>query len=146
MNQPNSETSLGQSTSPLVLVVDDDEAIREALADLLDDAGFDTLAAPNGFEALKILAGLDRPPTFILLDLMMPVMDGWTFCSTRRKSRAFREIPVIALSALEVSESERPVGVDAFLPKPIDLDQFARLAARLSGRAASRPRQLRLLH
>jgi CheY-like chemotaxis protein len=148
MSSPDNteEISLAHDTRPLVLVVDDDDAIREAMRDLLEDAGFDTVGARHGLEALKVLAALVTAPTFIILDLMMPVMDGWTFCDTRRKSRAFREVPVIAISAVELSESDRPAGVDAFLAKPIDVDKFARLAARLCGRNGSAPRPSSVLH
>ena len=131
---------------PLVLVVDDDDAIREGLRDILAEAGFDTLGARHGLEALKVLAAMATAPTFILLDLMMPVMDGWTFCDTRRKIRDFKEVPVIAISAVEISESNRPVGIDAFLAKPIDVEKFARLAARLCGRTGARPRPSSVLH
>jgi len=133
-------TSLAPPKRPLVLVVDDDDAIREALCNLLDDAGFATVGARHGLEALKVLAASAVIPTFILLDLMMPVMDGWAFCNSRRKSRALRQIPVIALSAAEISESNRPTGVDAFLAKPIDVDRFAWLAARMAGRKRVRER------
>jgi CheY-like chemotaxis protein len=140
------EIRLAAATRPLVLVVDDDDAIREALRDLLDDAGFDTLGARHGLEALKILAALATAPTFILLDLMMPVMDGWAFCDKRRKSRSFSQVPVIAISAADISESSRPAGIDAFLAKPIDLEEFARLAGRLSGRQRARKQPSSVLH
>jgi CheY-like chemotaxis protein len=140
------EISLAEPIRPLVLVVDDDDAIREALRDLLDDAGFETLGARHGLEALKVLAALPTGPMFILLDLMMPVMDGWAFCDRRRKSRIFREIPIIALSAVDISESNRPVDIDAFLAKPIDVDKFTRLAARMAGGRKFRARPIRALH
>jgi CheY-like chemotaxis protein len=126
--------------------VDDDDAIREALCDLLDDAGFATVGARHGLEAMKVLAASMAAPTFILLDLMMPVMDGWAFCDSREKSQALSQIPVIAISAAEVSESNRPAGVDAFLAKPIDMDKFARLALRMAGRKKSRTRPISFLH
>ncbi len=125
--------SLGEPRRPLVLVVDDDDSIREALCDLLDDAGFATVGARHGLEALKVLAASAEAPSFILLDLMMPVMDGWAFCDSRRKSSALRDIPVIAISAVEISESNRPTDIDAFLAKPIDVDRFAGLAVRMAG-------------
>jgi CheY-like chemotaxis protein len=140
------ETSLTGDTRPLVLVVDDDDAIRDALSDLLDAAGFDAVAARDGLDALKLLAALPTAPAFILLDLMMPVMDGWAFCDTRRKSRTFCEVPVIAISATEISEANRPVGVDAFLAKPIDLDKFARLTFRMIGGKSERLRPRTSLH
>jgi CheY-like chemotaxis protein len=138
--------SLAEPKRPLVLVVDDDEAIREALCDLLDDAGFATVGARHGLEALKVLAASMSAPTFILLDLMMPVMDGWAFCDNREKSPTLSEIPVIAISAVEVAESDRPAGIDAFLAKPIDMDSFARLAHRMARRRKSRARRVRFLH
>jgi CheY-like chemotaxis protein len=132
------ETQGGASVAaprrPLVLVIDDDDGIRDALSDLLDDAGFATVGARHGLDALKLLASLETAPTFILLDLMMPIMDGWAFCDSRARNRALREIPVIAISAAKVSESDRPAGIDVFLPKPIDLDDFAWLALRIAGR------------
>ena len=138
--------SLGEPRRPLVLVVDDDDAIREALCDLLDDAGFATVGARHGLEALKVLATSAVAPSFILLDLMMPVMDGWAFCDSRRNIRALRDIPVIAISAVEISESNRPPGVDAFLAKPIEVDGFARLAVRMAGHKTVRDRPADHLH
>ena len=128
------EISLGEATRPLVLVVDDDDGIRDALCDLLEDAGFAAVGARHGLEALRVLTTMQTAPTFILLDLMMPIMDGWAFCRSRWKSRTLREIPVILLSAVDMSESNRPTGIDAFLPKPVDVNTFSRLAARMAGR------------
>jgi len=139
-------TSLAEPARPLVLVVDDDDAIREALCELLEDAGFATVGARHGLEAMKVLAMLPTVPAFILLDLMMPVMDGWAFCHRRGKSRFLREIPVVAISAADISESDRPNGVDAFLAKPIDVDKFAWLAVRMSGRKSLHARPIGLLH
>jgi CheY-like chemotaxis protein len=130
--------ALAESQRPLVLVIDDDDAIRDALRDLLDDAGFSTVGARHGREGLEVLARLGAAPAFILLDLTMPVMDGWAFCQRRARDQKLREIPVIAISAVEISDSNRPLGVDACLMKPIDLESFARLALRLAGRKARR--------
>jgi CheY-like chemotaxis protein len=132
--ESSQEIDLGEATSPVVLVVDDDDGIRDALCDLLEDAGFAAVGARHGLEALKVLTTMQTAPTFILLDLMMPIMDGWAFCRSRWKSRTLREIPVILLSAVDMSESNRPTGIDAFLPKPIDVNTFSRLAARMAGR------------
>ena len=140
------ETALGEPRRPLVLVVDDDDAIREGLCELLEDAGFATVGARHGLEALRAITSSPTMPTFIMLDLMMPVMDGWAFCRSRWKSRTLREIPVILISAVDMSESNRPTGIDAFLPKPIDVDQFSRLAARLAGRKRAHPRASGALH
>jgi len=139
-------TSRAELARPLVLVVDDDDALRETLRDVLDDAGFATVGARNGLEALNVLGALTAPPTFILLDLTMPVMDGWAFCDSRGKSRDLSEIPVVAISAGEISEANRPPGVDAFMAKPIDVEKFASLAARLAGRRSFSGRRTKRLH
>jgi len=76
--------------------------------------------------------------------LMMPVMDGWAFCDSRRKSPALRDIPVVAISAIDLSESNRPTDIDAFLAKPIDVDSFAGLAARMAGHKPARDRSIGL--
>ncbi len=133
-------TSLGEARRPLVLVVDDDDAIREALCEVLDDAGFATVGARHGLEALRVLTASPTAPTFILLDLMMPVMDGWAFCRSRWRSEALRQIPVILISAVDLSQTNHPTGIDAFLPKPIDPERFADLTARMAGRRRSHVR------
>ena len=126
--------SPSKAARPVVLVVDDDEAIRGTHCDLLEDAGFATVAVRNGLEALAVLGSLQTLPTFILLDLTMPIMDGWAFCRRRWKSPTLREIPVVLISAVDLSESNRPAGVDAFLSKPTDADELERLAVRIATR------------
>ena len=143
----SSETpSLAEPKRPLVLVVDDEDAIRDALCDLLEDAGFATVGARHGLDALRALATLPTAPAFILLDLMMPIMDGWAFCRSRWKSRTLREIPVVLISAVDMSESNRPTGIDAFLPKPLDVERFTQLAARMAGRRHVQARPGAVLH
>src|SRR5690349_16999267 len=82
----------------LVLLIDDDEDLREALADILDEHGYQVVHAGNGQKALELLrAGLR--PGLMLLDLMMPVMDGAQFRAEQRADPALRGIPVVVLSA-----------------------------------------------
>ncbi len=138
--------SLAEPKRPLVLVVDDEEAIREALCDLLEDAGFATISARHGLDALRALATLPTAPAFILLDLMMPIMDGWAFCRSRWRSPTLREIPVVLISAVDMAESNRPTGIDAFLPKPLDVERFTQLAARMAGRTRLQVRPSNVLH
>ena len=139
-------TAPAESGRPLVLVVDDDDGIRDVFRDLLDDAGFATVGAHDGLEALKLLGAMPSAPTFILLDLMMPIMDGWGFCDRREQIAALSEIPVIAVSAAELSEGDRPAGIDALLQKPVDVEKFASLAARLAGRRSRGTRRVRIPH
>jgi CheY-like chemotaxis protein len=91
--------------SPLVLLVEDDEGIREALADFLEEEGFRVASARNGLEAVKFIAESDTPPALIMLDLMIPLMDGWTFCKVRQATTKLRSIPVLALSGTPMAGS-----------------------------------------
>jgi DNA-binding response OmpR family regulator len=102
-----------------VLVVDDQEAIRDTLQTALDDEGFNVECASNGREALDILERWK--PCVILLDLMMPVMDGWAFCEEQRRSGD--QTPVVLLSASGGLDAQAEALCAAgFIPKPFDID------------------------
>jgi two-component system, chemotaxis family, chemotaxis protein CheY len=122
------------TSKPLVLVIDDDAGIREAIVDLLAEEGFEAVGAGNGLEALNLLADSPRKPSLILLDLMMPVVDGWTFCKVRQGVSMLMEIPVVAISAAPMNGPQEPLRVDATLPKPFDPDALAWIATRMVGR------------
>lgn len=101
-----------------VLIVEDDDLLRDTLADLLGEAGYAVTEARHGAEALRKLTG-GLCPDLILLDLMMPVMDGWQFLQATRSDPAIARAPVVVLSA--ASREEEPCSdVAAFLPKPCD--------------------------
>lgn len=103
-----------------VLVVDDQEAIRDTLETALDDEGFSVETAANGQEALDVLARWQ--PNVILLDLMMPVMDGWAFCAEQRRTGS--TVPVVLLSAAgRLDEQQQALGVAAVIAKPFDIDR-----------------------
>jgi CheY-like chemotaxis protein len=89
---------LGTESRPKVLIVDDDWDICDAVKGVLDDAGFDTVCAENGARALDELAQSPAPDA-ILLDLFMPVMDGWTFAERMRSNPDLRDIPLIVMTA-----------------------------------------------
>jgi CheY-like chemotaxis protein len=82
-----------------ILVVDDDDDIREAVAEVLRDEGYETWGAANGQEALRALEGTGERPELILLDLMMPVMDGWDFLLWLDEREDLRLTPVAIMSA-----------------------------------------------
>ncbi len=109
-----------------LLVVEDDEMIRDALTDLLRDEGATVTAVPNGRDALGELrtGGL---ADLILLDLMMPVMDGWEFRVEQRADPILAHVPLIAMSA-DMSAKARAIAADAYLRKPLD---FAELVGRI---------------
>jgi len=82
-----------------VLLVDDDLDIREILPETLADMGFDVVTAANGLEALTLVGQMPVRPSVILLDLMMPVMDGYGFLEERRKKPEIASIPVAIITA-----------------------------------------------
>jgi len=105
---------------PIVLVVDDDPDILEALAEILEGEGFEVRRARNGKEALDRLE--PEPPQLILLDLMMPVMDGWEFSQQMRRRPTVASIPIIVLSAdRNVGSKARDIGAVGHLAKPFEL-------------------------
>jgi CheY-like chemotaxis protein len=108
--------------APAILVVEYDLALRETLEQVLHRAGFAPVSAPSGAEGLNLLR-CGVPAKVILLDLQMPIADGWEFRCEQRRDPKLSHIPVIVTSA---SNERLPPGLvpDAVLRKPIDLDQL----------------------
>ena len=102
-----------------ILLVEDDEVILHLLKELLEGAGYQVASAGNGQEALGFLrSGADRP-SIILLDLMMPVMDGFEFMSAQKEDPALAKIPVIAMSAdNQIKEKLRETTACDYFKKP----------------------------
>jgi CheY-like chemotaxis protein len=101
-----------------VLVVDDEPQVRATITEALELEGYVVAQATNGQEALSLLAGR---PEVIVLDLWMPVMDGWAF--RRAQLASHPQIPVIVLSALDLtSDRLQELRADALVGKPFDLD------------------------
>ena len=127
----NSAESAGRTSHPSravycpVLIVEDDEDLREMMAQMLTIEGFTTATAANGREALDYLHST-RKPHVILLDLMMPVMDGWEFRRQQKADPQIAPVPVIVLSALDQRRAA-PVEAEAFLNKPLDFDRLLEL-------------------
>ena len=111
-----------------MLIVEDDPDLRELLALLLTDAGFETEVANNGQDALH--RALDNPPRVIVLDMMMPVMDGWAFRAHQRCCVTLATIPVIILSGADAHRFSELDAVAAF-EKPVAMAQIASLLRRL---------------
>jgi CheY-like chemotaxis protein len=116
-----------QPARPTVLVVDDDLEIRESIADLLREEGYDAIVAGHGREALELIRG-GTPPSLIVLDLMMPVMDGWQFMEERARDPALKTIPVVVVSA--TPETLQPPNTSAFLKKPMRANDLLEVIAR----------------
>jgi CheY-like chemotaxis protein len=107
--------------SHVVLVVDDDRDIRDSLVEVLEDQGYRAIGAGNGREALEALSASAEPPCLILLDLMMPVMDGREFREEQLKNPAWTGIPVIVISAYnDVADQARSLAAD-HLRKPLGM-------------------------
>src|SRR5439155_24703749 len=108
-----------------VLIVEDDADLREMMAQLLTLEGFQAATVANGREALQYLGGSEQPEV-ILLDLMMPVMDGWEFRRRQKADPQMSRVPVIVLSALDQTRADG-LAPDAFLKKPLDFDRLLEL-------------------
>jgi CheY-like chemotaxis protein len=103
-----------------ILIVDDTEIVSRMLGDILQMEGFGVVYASNGFEAFNRLSA--EKPDLIITDIMMPVMDGVEFINKIRKDEAYKNIPVIILSALTAMEnlSTEAAKVQLQLPKPCE--------------------------
>ncbi|HZQ98660.1 MAG TPA: response regulator [Chloroflexota bacterium] len=111
-----------------VLVVDDDEAILDVVQMVLSEAGYEVLTAADGAEALA--AADRRPPRVILLDMRMPVMDGWQF------ARAYRQAPgphapiVVVTAAVDAARRAAEVDAEDVLPKPFRVEELLAVVDR----------------
>lgn len=121
--------------SPLVLVVDDDPDILDAICDILECEGYRVARARHGLEALEQVE--QEPPSIILLDLMMPVMDGLSFAQTLRQRWAAPRIPIVVISADGNPQKAAAVGAQGFLAKPFDIDALLSQVSHMSGTSLS---------
>jgi CheY-like chemotaxis protein len=109
--------------SAQILVVEDDKDICRNLKKLLESEGYTVSCAGNGQEALDFLHGADRLPRLIILDLMMPIMDGFQFRDAQDKVARLASIPVIIMTADgHVDEKKMRTRATAALRKPADVD------------------------
>jgi two-component system, chemotaxis family, chemotaxis protein CheY len=121
-----------------VLVVDDDPVIRSTVAELLADEGYDVQQASDGAEALEMVR--ESPPDAIVLDLMMPVLDGWAFVHQCRALPRCGAVPIVVMSAThrlhETAEQLHALGVRAVVAKPFDVDALIAIVQRYAPLAA----------
>jgi len=115
----------------VIMVVEDDPDIRDVIATTLADHGYDVIAVANGREALDQLRAAPRRPAWILLDLAMPVMDGWEFRAAQQLDPSLADVPVLVLSAqLDVHAAAERLAAAAWLRKPVDLRAMLRIVAQ----------------
>ena len=114
-----------------LLVVDDDPDVRESLADILQYEGYRVLTASNGKEALEHLRGPSRPD-LILLDLMMPILNGWAVREELLRDPELSAIPVVLLSGiLDLDQQAQSLNVAGFMVKPIEVNRLLEVVRRV---------------
>jgi CheY-like chemotaxis protein len=116
------DTLAGRAT---VVVIEDERDLREAVCEFLRAAGFAAIPAKNGVDALKVLRSRGRP-SVILLDLMMPVMNGYEFLRFLRQDRVLQSVPVVVTSALD----DLPDGTRYLLRKPYEGRRLVEVVAQ----------------
>lgn len=117
-----------------VLVVDDDEVIRQLIAVNLQLEGFEVITAVDGRDCLEKVADIE--PDVITLDVMMPRLDGWVTATQLRRNPATAGIKVVLITARAQEEDKdrgREIGVDAYLTKPFDPAEMIRVVRELAG-------------
>jgi CheY-like chemotaxis protein len=121
---------VAEPASDSILVVEDDESVRDALVTVLQLEGYQVGEAMHGAEALAVLRN-GFVPSLILLDLMMPVMDGWQFRREQMKDPRLAPIPVVVVSAhTRAEELAGSPGVADVLMKPVDFDRLLTVIQR----------------
>jgi CheY-like chemotaxis protein len=121
-----------------ILVVDDDPAIRDVVADILELSNYRVTTASNGAEALDQIRA--QPPAAVLLDLMMPVMDGWEFIERCRRRPPCARLPVAIMSAAHnAASAASELGVQGYLTKPFELETVLAVVDRLARERGGEP-------
>ena len=114
-----------------LLVVDDDADLRETLQEVLGDAGFSVLTAHHGAHALEVLQALPTPPALVLLDMMMPVLDGRAFLARVREEPRWAGLRVVIFSAsVDVARTALELGAAGYLRKPVSVEGLLDLIER----------------
>lgn len=119
------EARRGPQRRKTVLVVDDDDDARGLLTSVLESAAYDVLQAGDGAEALRLLESPGARCNIILLDLMMPVMNGWDFRRKQRQNAALAGIPVLLMSAgAHIAAASGDLDAVGFMAKPVEVSDL----------------------
>ena len=122
-----------QASVQTVMVVEDFDDTRRMMRRFLESGGYGVLEAANGHEAVEV-ARRERP-SLILMDLNMPVLDGFAAALRIRQQEPLRDVPIVAVTAYDSAESRaaaRAVGCNDYLAKPVEYDQLLSLVGRLT--------------
>ena len=119
-----------------LLIVEDEPEIREALGDVLLARGFKVLLARDGQDAIAVTRRTQSRPSVIVLDLVMPEMDGRSFLEHQQRDPLLRDVPVVVVTALEPPPADLPKPVTAVFRKPIPLAAFLEEIRRIVGATA----------
>jgi CheY-like chemotaxis protein len=114
-----------------VMLVEDEDDTRDALAALLEENDYRVLQAPNGAEALRILKEDPADCRVILLDLMMPVMNGWDFRRHQKRTAGLADIPVVLMSAgAQIACASDDLDAAGYISKPVEIDDLLETVER----------------
>jgi CheY-like chemotaxis protein len=125
----------------LLLLAEDDESVRDSLVEFLVSEGYEVIAAPDGAAALQKIRAGNRRPDLILLDLRMPILNGWEFLAVREGDPVLLLIPVIVLSG----DQERPrpeLGPVTYISKPVDFARLSQAVAEVLEESMPDPERL----
>lgn len=138
MNSTPAATSVRTKKLKRVLVIEDDAIIRSLIVQAVDEEGLESFGAIDGLHAVNILKALpvEGLPDCIVLDLMMPRMNGWEFLVNLRTTPELSKIPVLILSAL--ADREKLPGVSGSINKPFDIDALLNLIKSIIEKAKAR--------
>jgi DNA-binding response OmpR family regulator len=118
-------TSASSKEQKVVLLVEDEDDAREMLATILEDARYRVLQAGDGAEALRLLADVNGSCDIILLDLMMPVMNGWDFRRKQKENAHFARIPVLLMSAgARIASASENLDAAGYVSKPVEVAEL----------------------
>ncbi len=118
-----------------ILIAEDNDDVREAMVDVLRHNGYEVHGTRNGEDALNLLRNM-RGRTLVLLDLLMPVMNGWQFLDIQKEDKTLAQHPIVTISASELTEDLEyysPLKTDGKLTKPISLEDLLTEVAHFCG-------------
>jgi CheY-like chemotaxis protein len=113
------------ASQKVVLLVEDEDDARNLLATLLEEGGYQVLRAGNGLEALNVLETVRGACNIILLDLMMPVMNGWDFRRKQKQNPLYASIPVLLMSAgARIASASGDLDAAGYVTKPVEVEDL----------------------